>query len=92
VTPNISITFYFSCVELLVSMMPSTEARCHPRYARAICKQRTKSVHSAIRVGSGDLLRADPLLPMALSGLHLLCIPSVLDVDVDPPVGVYTGQ
>jgi hypothetical protein len=23
---NISITFYFSCVELLVSMMPSTEA------------------------------------------------------------------
>ena len=27
---NIFITFYFSCVELLVSMMPSTEIRCHP--------------------------------------------------------------
>jgi hypothetical protein len=33
---NISTTFYFSCVELLVRMMPSTEARCHPRYARVI--------------------------------------------------------
>src|ERR671912_370663 len=61
---NISITFYFSCVELLVSMMPSTETRCHPRYARVI------------RVGSGDLLST----------------PSVLDVDVDPPVRVHSGE
>src|ERR687897_522791 len=77
---NISITFYFSCVELLVSMMPSTETRCHPRYARVI------------RVGSGDLLGAEPLLPMDLIGRHLLSILSVLDVNVDPPVGVHSGE
>src|SRR5215210_135069 len=33
---NISITFYFSCVELLVRMMPSTEDQCHPRYGHVI--------------------------------------------------------
>ena len=77
---NISITFYFSCVELLVSMMPSTETRCHPRYVRVI------------RVGGGDLLGAEPLLPMDLIGRHLLSIPSVLDVDVDPPIGELFGE
>jgi hypothetical protein len=77
---NISITFYFSCVELLVSMMPSTETRCHPHYVRVI------------RVGGGDLLGAEPLLPMDLIGRHLLSIPSVLDVDVDPPVGAHSGE
>src|SRR5688500_13650665 len=77
---NISITFYFSWVELLVSMMPSTETRCHPHYVRVI------------RVGGGDLLGAEPLLPMDLIGRHLLSIPSVLDVDVDPPVGVHSDE
>jgi hypothetical protein len=34
--PNITITF--SCVKLLVSMMPSTEARCHPCSGKVFVK------------------------------------------------------
>jgi hypothetical protein len=33
---DISVTFYISCVELLVSMMPFTAARCHPCCLRVI--------------------------------------------------------
>src|SRR5688572_4800433 len=51
-----------------------------------------KSVLCTTRVGSGGLLETDPLLPMLLLDHHLLLIPSVLDVDVDPSIGVLLDE